>query len=99
MWPASFQRALPVIPVPILKPDADLSLDLQPLIDTVYEVSRYGRTIDYSKPLTPPLTVEEQTWVENRIREWRKSNMMAQTGAASPFSTGRKSAARRRRRK
>lgn len=73
VWPAYFQRALPVIPVPVLKPDADLSLDLQPLIDRVYELSRYGRAINYSKPLNPPLATEEQTWVEDRIRQWQKS--------------------------
>src|SRR5437773_1814885 len=31
VWPAHFQRRLPPIPVPLLSPDPDLTLDLQPL--------------------------------------------------------------------
>src|SRR5262249_11174277 len=33
VWPAHFRTRLPIIPVPLLDPDPDLSLDLQPLID------------------------------------------------------------------
>ena len=56
VWRAYFDRPLPSVPVPLAAPDADLTLDLQPLIDTVYELSRYGRSIDYRKPLKPPLS-------------------------------------------
>jgi hypothetical protein len=73
VWTASFDRPLPIIPVPLTPPDADLQLDLQPLIDRVYDLSRYGRAIDYSKPLKPPLTAKEKTWFEARLREWQRS--------------------------
>src|SRR4029077_9143859 len=36
VWLAPFQRSLPVIPVPLLAPDPDLTLDLQPLLDGIY---------------------------------------------------------------
>jgi hypothetical protein len=72
VWPAYFDRVLPSLSMPLTTPDADVPLDLQPLIDKVYELSRYGRTIDYRKPLQPPLTAEEQTWWDARLREWQQ---------------------------
>lgn len=75
VWRGSFDRPLPPIPVPLSPPDADLTLDLQPLIDTVYELSHYARALDYNKPLKPPLTAEEQQWVKNRLRQWRAKEL------------------------
>ncbi len=72
VWRAYFDRPLPIIPVPLTPPDVDLSLDLQPLIDRVYELSRYGRAIDYRKPLKPPLRGAEATWVKTLLRDWKR---------------------------
>jgi hypothetical protein len=55
VWPAHFQRPLPALPVPLAKPDPDIPVALQPMIDVIYQRSRYKRSIDYSKPLIPPL--------------------------------------------
>jgi hypothetical protein len=55
VWPAHFKKPIPAIPVPLLKSDADLPLQLQPLIDTIYRRARYDDNIDYSKPLSPAL--------------------------------------------
>lgn len=59
VWPAHFQHPLPAIPVPLVKPDPDLSLQLQPMIETIYHRSRYAQSIDYRKPLQPPLSRTE----------------------------------------
>src|SRR6185503_15992143 len=50
VWPGHFRQALPAIQVPLAKPDADISLDLQPLIDGIYQRYRYARSIDYTQP-------------------------------------------------
>jgi hypothetical protein len=68
VWPAYFDRSLPEIPVPLARPDSDLSLALQPMIEAVYERSRYGRRLDYTKPLTLPLSPEEAAWLAERVR-------------------------------
>jgi hypothetical protein len=68
VWPAYFDRALPVISVPLLKPDADLPLNLQPLIEGIYATSRYGQSIDYARALQPPLKLDEQTLLERLLR-------------------------------
>jgi hypothetical protein len=49
VWPAFFDRPLPVIPIPLSKPDPDIPLALQPLIETIYEKGRYEEDIDYSR--------------------------------------------------
>jgi hypothetical protein len=68
VWRGYFQRRLPPIPVPLAKPDPPIVLDLQPLIDGIYQRSRYAQSIDYKKPLTPPLGAKETAWLEQQLR-------------------------------
>jgi hypothetical protein len=68
VWPAFFDRPLPPIPVPLSKPDPDISLSLQPLIDTIWQRGRYGEEIDYTRPLVPPLSPEEAGWLKQQLR-------------------------------
>jgi hypothetical protein len=68
VWPVHYRRPLPTIPVPLAKPDPDVSLSLQPIIDEIYEVSRYAQTSDYSRPLKPPLGAEGSAWLEQQPR-------------------------------
>lgn len=72
VWPAYYQQPLPNIPVPLTKPDPDLSLNLQPMIDEIYELSRYSQSIDYAQPLTPPLAAKEVTWLQEQLRRVRE---------------------------
>jgi Protein of unknown function (DUF4058) len=67
VWPAYFNKPLPVVPVPLAHPDPDIPLALQPMIDAVYERSRYARRLDYAKALTVPLSPEESAWLAERI--------------------------------
>ncbi len=63
VWPAYYHRPLPAIPVPLSKPDPDVSVDLQPLVEAIYARSRYDRDIDYTRPLAP-LQPEEVAWFQ-----------------------------------
>jgi hypothetical protein len=72
VWPAYFYEPLPPIPIPLLPPDADIMLDLQPLVAAIYTRSRYERDIDYGQPLQPPLSSDEAAWLEEQLREERK---------------------------
>jgi hypothetical protein len=67
VWPAFFDRLLQPIPIPLSKPDHDIELSLQPLIEEIYDRSRYGQDIDYTSPLTPPLTGAEAAWLAKRL--------------------------------
>ncbi|MGH7223800.1 MAG: DUF4058 family protein, partial [Gemmataceae bacterium] len=67
VWEGHFQHPLPAIQVPLAKPDPDLSLSLQPLLDTIYRRFRYEQSIDYARELTPPLTPDEAAWWRQRL--------------------------------
>jgi hypothetical protein len=72
VWPLYSQLPLPSIPIPLAKPDPDILLDLQPMIDAIYKRSRYERSIDYSKPLSPPLDDDETAWLEKQLLAKRR---------------------------
>jgi hypothetical protein len=65
---ACFDRPLPTVPVPLSKPDPDIRVALQPLVEAIYARSRYYQDIDYSQPLAPPLKPEQAAWLEGRLR-------------------------------
>jgi hypothetical protein len=73
VWRGHFQRALPAIPVPLAKPDPAIPLTLQPMIEGIYQRYRYERSIDYRKPLSPPLNAEEAAWLETQLRARTKT--------------------------
>jgi hypothetical protein len=66
VWPAFSLQPLPVLLVPLAPPDADVPLNLQPLIDGIYARSRYYREIDYRQALQPPLSTAEAEWLAQR---------------------------------
>lgn len=67
--PVSYRRPIPAIPVPLEPPDADVPLDLQPMIAAIYARFRYARDIDYTKPLTPPLPAEDEAWLHETLQK------------------------------
>jgi len=68
VWPAHFRTRLPIIPVPLRYPDPDLNLDLQPLLDSIYDLGRYDQRIDYTRPLTPALPDDDAAWVKGQVK-------------------------------
>ncbi len=71
VWPAHFRRSLPSLPVPLAEPDSDVTLALQPMIDGIYQRSRYERSIDYSKPLIPFLGAADTAWLKQQLQARR----------------------------
>jgi hypothetical protein len=72
VWRADFRTPLPSIPVPLAIPDPDIALEIQSMIDEIYRRFRYERSIDYSRPLTPPLNPQETAWWEQRLQARRR---------------------------
>jgi hypothetical protein len=68
VWEAHFQDPLLAIPVPLAKPDPDIPLDLQPLIDGICQRFRYERSIDYEAEVTPPLSPLEAAWCRQQLQ-------------------------------
>jgi hypothetical protein len=74
VWRAHFRSPLPGIPVPLLDPDPDLRLDLQPLLDSIYALGRYDQRIDYTQSLTPALSNDDEAWVREQLKNRRLSS-------------------------
>jgi hypothetical protein len=55
VWPLKLRQPLPVLPVPLRRPDADVPLDIGQALRTAYERARYDLRINYNKPPIPPL--------------------------------------------
>ena len=68
VWPAHYRQPLPTVPIPLSHPGPDVGIDLQRLIASIYARSRYHRDIDYGKPLAPPLTEADVTWLAGRLK-------------------------------
>lgn len=60
-WPIGLRDPLPVIPIPLHGPDRDATLDLQDLLNRVYDAGRYARDVYGSRP-QPPLRPDDEPW-------------------------------------
>jgi len=69
VWPVQLTERLPVLPVPLMEPDPDVTLNLGAAVAAVYERGPYARVIDYHEPPPPPpLSPGEAAWVESLLR-------------------------------
>jgi hypothetical protein len=62
VWPIGLQNLLPIIPIPLLRPDPPVPLNIGAALDTGYERARYDLRIDYGAPPVPPLSPEDEAW-------------------------------------
>ncbi|HEV3079567.1 MAG TPA: DUF4058 family protein [Gemmataceae bacterium] len=73
VWRAFFTRPVTPIPIPLLPPDADVTLEIQPLIQKIYARSHYEVDIDYGQSLNPPLSAADAVWLQERLQEQSRS--------------------------
>lgn len=64
---ASLREPLPVIPIPLRHQDSDVTLNLQQLIEQVYDRGRYWK-LDYQADPEPALPADEVEWVDSLLR-------------------------------
>jgi hypothetical protein len=62
VWPIQLNMRLPVVPVPLLSSDPDVSLDLQLVLSTVYDALNYDLSVDYTRSPEVPLEGEDAAW-------------------------------------
>jgi hypothetical protein len=70
-WPVSVRQPLPIIGIPLRKPDADAALDLNAVLQSAYEHAAYDLSIDYRKQPDPPLQGADKAWANRLLREHR----------------------------
>jgi hypothetical protein len=66
--PVPLSQPLPNIRIPLRRGDPDVVLQLQQLLDDCYRRGRYA-SLDYNRPLNPPLREDEKRWVEQLLKQ------------------------------
>ena len=67
VWPVPLAGPLPPVPVPLLAPDPDTTLDLQLALTQVYDGVGYDLILDYRKPPTVPLDRAATEWARGLL--------------------------------
>jgi hypothetical protein len=65
----SVRQVIPSFHLPLQSEDAEPLVDLQALLNGVYERARYNLAIDYSQEPVPPLKEEDVVWADTLLRE------------------------------
>lgn len=69
LYALPLRKALPAVRIPLRPTDKDAVLNLQPLLNDCYADARYDRTIDYGKPVDPPLAEADAAWADELLRK------------------------------
>lgn len=64
LWPINLRDRLPEIPIPLKYGDPDATLDLQSVLNNLYDAAGYEDYIYRGKP-QPPLGSEDATWAKS----------------------------------
>lgn len=67
LYPINARRPLPRVPVPLREKEAQVILDLQPLIERAYVAGGHD-DIDYRRPPEPPLEGEDAAWADSLLK-------------------------------
>jgi len=61
------RKRLDGVPIPLRPDDQDVVLDLQTIVDQIYENGRYDDDLTYTETLNPPLSPEEAQWAAELV--------------------------------
>ncbi len=91
IWTMRLQDPLPVVPVPLRAPDADVPLDLAMALNTIYDRAAYDLSLDYHESPPPPmLSDDELAWVKERIDAFTMPPQPADENPLPPAATNPK---------
>ncbi|MFM9959639.1 MAG: DUF4058 family protein [Planctomycetaceae bacterium] len=71
LFGASLREPLPTISIPLRPKDRDVSLNIQQIINLVYERGRYAK-LSYQTNPEPPFSPEDAVWVDELLRGLRR---------------------------
>ncbi|GBC96533.1 hypothetical protein HRbin16_02339 [bacterium HR16] len=69
VWLVSLQERLPRVIVPLLEGDPDVVVDLQAVLNQVYQQGRYGTVLNYSADPPAALSEEDKAWLDGMLKE------------------------------
>jgi len=68
LWTIDLSSKLPTLPIPLAGDDEDIAIDLQGVLNEIYQKVYYGDSIDYTENVPPPkLSKEKRQWVEKIV--------------------------------
>jgi hypothetical protein len=71
LYAFSVRQEIPSFPVPLKVGEEEPTLNLQTILEKVYERGRYYLAIDYTKPAQPPRAAEDRDWANILITEYK----------------------------
>ena len=71
LFGASLRETLPIISIPLRPRDRDVSLNIQQIIDLVYDRGRYSK-LSYQNDPELPFAPDDAAWVDKLLREQRR---------------------------
>lgn len=69
LYAFSLRDPIPVFPLPLKVGEAELLVNLNEILNGVYERAGFDLRIDYTQPPQPPLSEAEVPWAEERSRQ------------------------------
>jgi hypothetical protein len=67
LYAFNLRQPIPSVPIPLLPGEEEPVLELQKLLNYVYERGRYHLAIDYTQQPQPPLSEEDFQWVKTLL--------------------------------
>jgi hypothetical protein len=72
VWPMSVRDPLPTIAVAVSSGQPDVPLDLQTIIEALFERYRYAELLDYPRPApAPAFSLDDAAWVAAQVQRWQ----------------------------
>ncbi|MFB2923696.1 MULTISPECIES: DUF4058 family protein [Aerosakkonema] len=69
LYAFNLQNEIPKFPIPLQSGDVEPVVDLQALLNSVYDVAGYDMRIDYRREAVPPLSESDAVWADALLRE------------------------------
>lgn len=69
LYAFNLQNIMPVFPLPLRLDDVEPMIDLQSLLNGIYDIAAYDLKIDYSKEVVPLLSEADAIWADAWLRE------------------------------
>ncbi|MGD1806602.1 DUF4058 family protein [Dapis sp. BLCC M126] len=69
LYAFNIQHKIPEFPLPLRPEDTEPIIDLQALLNNIYDVGSYDLKIDYTQKPVPELSENDATWAETWLRQ------------------------------
>lgn len=69
LYAFNLQEVIPAFPLPLRAEDTEPVIDLQALLNEIYEIASYDLVMDYSRGSVPPLSESDVAWADVLLKE------------------------------